>query len=535
MTPSRKFRAEDIGAELLPILTMGIYREPLDTLREYIQNAIDANARHVSVTITSDQVSIQDDGDGMSQQVAEKAIRLGMSDKDPRKDVGFRGIGIYSALNVCSCLEIHTRAATGPASRITFDFDEIRRRLRIEESHRLSGKSSRLSLIGLLEESVRVEECEPHQASQGTLVLMIGLKGNTYRQFTERPQVKEYLHSVVPLPFHPDFIHKAQLEKLFEKQDYRTVDLTLILDGESERLYRPYHNSMFHHGRGYGPETYKLSNVIAKGPLGFAWVCLNDDRKKLPAADLRGLVIKKFGFSVGSREFCARFFTRPIFNERISGEVIITHPELLPNAARTEFEAGDIRDTLYMELDKLASLVSSWGDKIQSQLKAQEELQDISPEAFEIAKSIPEQERDIEALLQFNTTLTSFRDRLKLHEKYLKEQSPDLLQRTLATISQAQRQIREVLSRKGKTRHARLKRIDEALEIESKAPTPDELPHAKERPTSVVGVVGSTDVELTPDVRDILRFLDDQLRLHLSQLQYSQLITALAEHLEESR
>jgi len=41
----KKFGAQDIGAELLPVITRGLYRDPLDALREYIQNAIDAKAK----------------------------------------------------------------------------------------------------------------------------------------------------------------------------------------------------------------------------------------------------------------------------------------------------------------------------------------------------------------------------------------------------------------------------------------------------------------------------------------------------------
>ena len=41
MPPRRvNFSRHDIGAEILPILTSGLYRDSLDALREYIQNAI---------------------------------------------------------------------------------------------------------------------------------------------------------------------------------------------------------------------------------------------------------------------------------------------------------------------------------------------------------------------------------------------------------------------------------------------------------------------------------------------------------------
>ena len=39
------FTKEDIGGEILPILTTGLYRNTLDALREYIQNAVDCRIR----------------------------------------------------------------------------------------------------------------------------------------------------------------------------------------------------------------------------------------------------------------------------------------------------------------------------------------------------------------------------------------------------------------------------------------------------------------------------------------------------------
>ena len=94
----RRFEKEDIGGELLPILTTGLYRDALDTLREYIQNSIDAKAKRIELRVDPDQIVIDDDGIGMNKDDARKAIRLGISDKTPAQNVGFRVI-----LGVRSC------------------------------------------------------------------------------------------------------------------------------------------------------------------------------------------------------------------------------------------------------------------------------------------------------------------------------------------------------------------------------------------------------------------------------------------------
>ena len=104
------FSREDIGGELLPILTSGLYRHTLDSLREYIQNAIDAKATEVRISIDPDVVSVVDNGAGMDSTEARKAIRLGISEKNPLVNIGFRGIGIYSGFNLCDSLELFTKS-----------------------------------------------------------------------------------------------------------------------------------------------------------------------------------------------------------------------------------------------------------------------------------------------------------------------------------------------------------------------------------------------------------------------------------------
>jgi HSP90 family molecular chaperone len=47
----------DIGAEVISILTRGMYPDPRDAVREYIQNAVDAGANKVNVKVRQNQLS----------------------------------------------------------------------------------------------------------------------------------------------------------------------------------------------------------------------------------------------------------------------------------------------------------------------------------------------------------------------------------------------------------------------------------------------------------------------------------------------
>ena len=97
MTRTTRFAKQDIGGEILPILTTGLYRDTMDALREYIQNSIDAETKAIDLIVDPSTITVSDDGKGMSREEARDSIRLGISNKNPTYNVGFRGIGIYSS------------------------------------------------------------------------------------------------------------------------------------------------------------------------------------------------------------------------------------------------------------------------------------------------------------------------------------------------------------------------------------------------------------------------------------------------------
>src|SRR6266566_4974864 len=102
---------EDIGGELLSILSTGLYTNPLDCIREYVQNAVDANANTATIKITGNSVHVFDDGDGMALDGLVQARQFGLSLKSLSQHVGFRGIGIYSSFHLCNQLRVTSKKA----------------------------------------------------------------------------------------------------------------------------------------------------------------------------------------------------------------------------------------------------------------------------------------------------------------------------------------------------------------------------------------------------------------------------------------
>jgi Histidine kinase-, DNA gyrase B-, and HSP90-like ATPase len=382
----------DIGAEILAILTKGMYPDPRDAVREYIQNSIDAKAANVSVKVRQNSVVIEDDGVGMDYSTLRKAVRLGVSDKRPGKDVGFMGIGIYSAFHLCDNLTIFTRKKGLLPQSLAMDFKGMRTLLEEQKEKRLNGEITSEDLTDLqtllqtyiqMPDEGKVEASE-YPIEKGTRIEIVGLNPILDDFLNKFEDLAGYLRDVVPLRFDKDNFKWAELienkvEQVCETHNahFELINLKLQVGSKIENLYRPYKDTEFNNNT---PQEPKFKELEANGVfLGIAWGCLNSyDKSKTRIAnkDLRGFLLKKQGFSIGKRENLAKYFSQSNTHfDRYTGEIIVVNNQILPNAARNDFEASPLRAMLYMAIQKdLKVYYNGIGDKYQEDEKAKEVL-----------------------------------------------------------------------------------------------------------------------------------------------------------------
>ena len=529
------FTRDDIGGELLPILTRGLYRDSLDALREYIQNAIDAEATQVRLSIDPDVVSITDDGVGMDLTQARKAIRLGISEKNPLVNVGFRGIGVYSGFNLCDSLEIFTKCADDPVTyRLFFDFKRIRKELLVEQERRNQGKPPELYLERLLEDSVFMEPSEQGAINQhGTQVIMSGLLPDAYRRINDWDQVESYLQDVVPLPFSPEFKFGKTIQDKFEKEDYRVVPLTLQIGSRLQSLNRPYTDAVFRFGGNHPPEFFDLRE--GRRSFGFAWVCVNDARETIKDPGIRGLLIKKFGFSISDRRYVESYFGRTVYSRRITGEIIVKNPDLIPNAARSDFENNAVRQEFLEALPKFTRAVDGWANNIQETDRAKEVLSVIARELAAINESLPSVQRDREQLLTLNAKLADIDRRLKPHLKRLRSIDSAGLDKSRELQSGAQRFVREALVSQRTSRRKLEQEVVKSVQRENLKPTAAEQERQETIPTDLISLMDAYGLLELGDLRLFLLHLDEHvLKPHLTGESYSQVIAELRDYLEDN-
>jgi molecular chaperone HtpG len=377
------FRKTDIGGEIISILTRGMYLDPKDALREYVQNGVDANATDISIKIRQNLIVISDNGDGMDKETMRRSVRVGISDKNPNRNVGFMGIGIYSAFHLCDQLDIFSKVRNDHPHHLHFNFKGMRDKLSEQRELRTKVNISSEEIVALqdlLETNIDLTQLSNRDFPfKGTRVEVSGIEPSFFRSLSKFSEVSAYLEQVIALPFNPNFSFGREIQSYIDTIchdrgiSYSLINLDLQINDERRKLYRPYIDDHFD-PKALEPKFYTLKSD--NDFFGISWGCLNQSKKTIKYGDIRGFVVKKHGFTIGTRNDLIPYFGRQTFYNRYIGEVIVLNPNLLPNASRSEFEYSPLRVSFQTCLKDMANFFNSEANLYQERVKAQEELND---------------------------------------------------------------------------------------------------------------------------------------------------------------
>jgi len=536
-----------IGAEVISILTRGMYPDPKDALREYVQNGVDANAKNIEIKIRGTSIVVIDDGHGMSEDTMKAAIRVGISDKNPNADVGFRGIGIYSAFHLCDELCIYSKAKSKQTPyRLTFNFKGMRETLKKQEFDRLSGKITGEQLIDLqsiLQSNIKLKKQDVTKFPKtGTRVEIKGLDNSFFKSLAKFDEVASYLRQVVPLHFDQEnFKWGKKIEKkicdICEKHNtaLNLVNLNLQVDSKKENLYRAYTDKLFHENSPMLPvfQNIKLNNDF----FGVAWGCLNQIRRKITDTELRGFILRKQGFALGKRSDMSRHFgKRTTYFDRYIGEIIVVTPDLLPNAARTDFEVSTLRTDFYKCLADVATSYNNKADEHQEFTKGDEELDKAIEYIEKVEDNILYSYEKTDQLLDYLVEVRQISDQLKkrINRQVLRPQSIDRGKEVLKFARNLEKQIQIFIS-KSRSKKSQTTPEDKSNKRRKKTPKKQSQSTSQTYPDTLVGVFESLDVTLSKDLNKSLEILDEKFvqASTSSKADYLEILKELKDELEE--
>lgn len=361
----------EVGGELLDILSRGLYTDAKDSIREYVQNGIDAGANTIILNVSGPVAMIRDDGHGMDMDELRKARRFGISDKNPKLQVGYRGIGIYASFGMCEGLEITTRkSGMRELLHLRIDFGPMRRTL---EKDRTAEKRVGVALTKLLYEHTGYyqEEYNGNIEDQFTLVTLEGLLQEYRSQLTDLDKLKSYLLNTVPIAY-PDRSYGTVINGwLREYIGLNPVKILLRIEKEPETtIDQPIAEDV-------SEPQYHIIKDAQDHNLAFIWYCLTNKGERLTSpggADegtgISGFLLKLKGFTLGDRTRLKPLWPpvggRTLYHH-YTGEVhALDAAEVFPNAARNDLEPSGSKQVLirylrdyFDELSKRADLSRS--------------------------------------------------------------------------------------------------------------------------------------------------------------------------------
>ena len=334
----------DIGGELLDILSRGLYSDARDAIREYAQNGIDAGASTIWVTVDGPRAVIHDNGVGMDWEQLRRARRFGMSDKNAQDNVGFRGIGLYSAFGMCDTLEITTHPAGSVEElSVRFDFGEMRH---ILERDRIETERAGVALADLLYEFVGFSRSTfetDFGDRQFTVVTLDGIEQEYRAQLADASELSSYLLNTLPAAY-PESEYGPSVNRWLEEYvGIRPIQLFLRVGIEPEvRIEPPVVYDL-------DPPQYDWVQNSKGTRIAFVWYVHSSHRRRLGArspdddsGEASGFLLRLKGFTLGDRLSLKSLWPRlggGALYHHFTGEVhILDAAEVFPNAARDGLE-----------------------------------------------------------------------------------------------------------------------------------------------------------------------------------------------------
>ena len=373
----------EVGAELLDILSRGLYSDAKDAIREYVQNGVDAEATRVTITVRGPRATIRDDGLGMDWDTLRRARRFGISDKSPRIHVGFRGIGIYAAFGMCETMRITTRqAGTDELLHLEVRFGDMRR---ILEQERVSEDKSGVGLTELLEdftlfgrESYLSDSLDDHF----TLISLEGITREYRSQLNDADALDTYLLNTLPVAFPDEDYGPVVNGWLRDHLGLNPIKLVCRVGDEPEfTIEPPFAESV------ETPQHFWVTNSEGE-KIAFAWNALTTRGERIPSpsgrnegAGVSGYLMKIKGFTLGDRLLLKPLWPatggRALYHH-YTGEVhILDTAEVYPNAARDDLEPSLSKQNFVKALVEIFKDLNRRADLTRDILKTERRMDGI--------------------------------------------------------------------------------------------------------------------------------------------------------------
>jgi hypothetical protein len=345
------------GGFVLETLTIGMYGESQNAIREYIQNGfdsiqraiheleiIDASEGLIRVIFDDDMngLRIRDNGAGLPVSIAVSTLTsVGASRKDYTTEAGFRGIGRLAGIVFCNTLTFTTKAqGEAEATEVIFDAEKMRDLMSPE-------KGSAIAAADLLSQCVTASVIDARPEDPPYFEVSMRDLWEPPEPLTSASAMTTFLSQVAPVRYADTFPYKAQIEAHPHTAivPIDTVEIDVEEPGvEAVRVRKPY-------GDRYevqdAPERVKLTEIqFYRSPkkLWWGWAAKKDVPGSYEEGEVRGIRVRAKNIQIDGTDVVRDIFQRHLtkssgrYQDWIVGEIFVDLKSVVPNARRDGFE-----------------------------------------------------------------------------------------------------------------------------------------------------------------------------------------------------
>lgn len=351
-------RIPRIGAFVLETLTTGMYTNPLDTLREYVQNSFDAirdaerdhilsngaGRIEISVDEKARNLTLRDNGSGIAgDAVHSRLVNIGMSFKSIQTDAGFRGIGRLAGIAYCKRLIFNTQAnGENDVSSVAFNCEELRQAM----SPRMKQVKE---LADVINDHASVSTEKTRKKDHFLEVRMEGIN-EAGQPFLEWKRVNTYLCQVAPVGLDTQSFHHAGTIHQWLKEHnicVPVVSITIAAGTTNYQVFKPYRKLTYTtiqeqhkiHVKGirFFPEDASPDSPV------WGWYAETNCPGTIGDDTAAGFRLRKANIGIGMADRMTEIFAEASesyarLNKYFMGEIHIQDPNVVPNARRDGFE-----------------------------------------------------------------------------------------------------------------------------------------------------------------------------------------------------
>lgn len=361
------------GGFILETLTIGMYGEARNAIREYIQNGFDSIQRardlkllakdlgKITITMATDKKSlvIRDDGAGLPAVSAVKTLtRIGASSKKHTKNAGFRGIGRLAGIVFCDKLTFVTKAkGERKQTMVVFDAKAMRAAMSPD-------KGSAASAEDVMRKHVHPFQSATTKVAEHFFEVRIEGLRDAPVECTSVQKMRDYVSQVAPVPYPPDFPFRSKLASAEKASGIpiEEVAITVVADGKAHAVHKQY-------GAKYafdGGEIGLTACDVQTSPTNrwWAWIGKKAESGAYTNDRVRGLRVRVRNIQIDGVELFRDIFrdnakSQIRFQDYFLGEIFVKPTALVPNARRDGFEEDASWRSVRKELGAVAKTLGS--------------------------------------------------------------------------------------------------------------------------------------------------------------------------------